>query len=635
MTQLPIDNLLEDALQMMATDFPEIKRKLDAFMKAAEHMDDRDESGNLTRAAHDARNLLRNPLLDMRPYRRAKSAVEKACRKSKFKAQTAINAALVAYVVWQQHALELDLLLDKDDASKEVPKSREVSDRHDKIRVTEKFVDELLERGVTPSDVSRKRKFEIDVIAGLLRWSQADQNFENPDNPWVKMSAAGMLEAYRSGMTDAEAEIINLAMVLRNEKGLQLLQAARDFLPQSLDVSPSFAAAAAQMMEDSSQLTPSEAQAYYDAHRHCVDQDLDALGKALGITDPDDLMRVKALNSFLRQYDWQPVDNIPIWLQATTIKQVVDSADMATRAPSDWVPEFTKKMAQLAEAFSERWDNETAFCAIMRAGLEMSSIGENYARISENKEEMSMRLSELNYLEALVLNGTAFKFGPDGCLISEDEEQYADFPGKVYRVLSDTNLPEGPANRDNISRGGEESLGSKVAPAEQSQSRESDDTFKPSACNLGELEENESTFTQPSFLLHQSDAITGGDEEAYECAGDLFATEKPYDSDELDETLHPISSTIVSADRVSIETDADGKKMLNSQPSTSILPTNAPQIAGLQMARRPSENAGSQDDGAADIEFADDAEHSEADSNNFKVDRAERTRAADMDDEDF
>ena len=379
MEHSPLDTLLEDTLRMMAADFPEIQRKLDAFMNAAEHMNDRDERGNLTRSAHDSRNLLRSPLLDMRPYRRAKSAVEKACRKSRFKAAKAINDALEAYVAWEQHTLELDLLLDKDDAAKEVPKSREVSDRDDKIRVTEKFVDELLERGVTPSDVSRKRQFELDVIAGLLRWSQADPNCGNPENPWAKMSAAGMLEAYRDGMTDAEAEIIDLAMVLKDEKGSQLLQAARDFLPQSLNVSPSFAAAAAQMMEDSRQLTPSEAQAYYDAYRHNFDKDVDALGEAIGITDPDDLIRVKALNSFLRKYNRDPVDDIPMWLQAMTIKQVADSADLATRAPSDWVPEFTEQMAQLAEAFSESWDNETAFCAIMRAGLEMSSVGENYA----------------------------------------------------------------------------------------------------------------------------------------------------------------------------------------------------------------------------------------------------------------
>ena len=38
MTHSPIDNLLEDALRMMATDFPEIQRKLDAFMNAAERI---------------------------------------------------------------------------------------------------------------------------------------------------------------------------------------------------------------------------------------------------------------------------------------------------------------------------------------------------------------------------------------------------------------------------------------------------------------------------------------------------------------------------------------------------------------------------------------------------------------------
>ena len=122
-------------------------------------------------------------------------------------------------------------------------------------------------------------------------------------------------------------------MVLRNENGLQLLQIARDFSRKVSMWAAIFAAAAAQMIEDSSQLTASEAQAYYDAHRHSFDKDFDALGKALGITDPDDLIRVKALNSFLRSNHRDPVANIPVWLQAATIKQVVDSAELAKRAP--------------------------------------------------------------------------------------------------------------------------------------------------------------------------------------------------------------------------------------------------------------------------------------------------------------
>jgi hypothetical protein len=255
-------------------------------MEAVEHLHERDKSGNLTRRAHDARSLLRSALLDMRPYLRAKSAVDKARRKSKFKAETAISTALVEFVKRRQYELEYDLLLDKDDASKAVPKSPEVSDREDKISVTEKFIDELLERGITPSDVSRKRQFELDVLASLLRWSQHDPNFEIPDNPWTKMSAAGMLDAYRDGMSDDEAKIVDLARVLSNEKGAELLRAAREFLPQSLDVSPGFAAAATQMFEQSRELTLGEAHAYYHAFKRNIDKDIDALGEALGIPSP-------------------------------------------------------------------------------------------------------------------------------------------------------------------------------------------------------------------------------------------------------------------------------------------------------------------------------------------------------------
>ena len=246
-----------------------------------------------------------------------------------------------------------------------------------------------------------------------------------------------------------------------------------------------------------------------------------------------------------------------------------------------------------------------------------------------------MRLSDLGYLEALILNGTAFKFRPDGCPISEDEEEYAGHPGKVYRVVGDAKFTEGHANRDDISSVGEESLGGKVAPAEHSQIQTSDETSKPSFSNLADLEENETTDTEPSCLSHRSDAAAGEDEEAFEGAGDLFAKEKTYDSDELDEASDTASSAVVSADDEFAEPDAAGKKTPSSPPSTCILLADAPQIAALQMARRPSENDGSQDDAATHIDPADSAKNRGAGSNNFSGDQAERTRAADMDDEDF
>lgn len=434
----------------MAADLPDIKRQLDAFMAAAEHLHERDESGNLTRRAHDARSFLRSPLLDMRPYLRAKSAVDKARRKSKFKAETAISRALVEWVKWRQHELEYDLLLDKDDASKDVPKSREVNDREDKIRVTEKFIDELLERGVTPSDMSRKRQFEYDQIASLLRWSQHDPMMENADNPWAKLSAAGLLDAYRSGMTEDEARVIDLAMVLKDDRGDELLQAARNFLPETLNVSPGFASAAARMLERGRELTDGEARAYYDAFRHNNDQDISALGEALGITDPSDLIRVKAVNSFLSSADRHAPENMPMWLKVSTVRAVFDNADPASRAPSDWVPEVTARLALLANAFSESLSNEDAFDAVIRAGAETSVVGSHANRNSQERESLQAEVSDLRYLEALVMNGMSFKFSRNGCPIAETEPGFEDHPARTYRFTGDPRPTDYHYSEDDI-----------------------------------------------------------------------------------------------------------------------------------------------------------------------------------------
>jgi hypothetical protein len=118
-------------------------------------------------------------------------------------------------------------------------------------------------------------------------------------------------------------------------------------------------------------------------------------------------------------------------LQVTTVKKVVDSSDPEPRAPSDWVPEFTSQMTELAQAFSESWDNASAFHATMSAGVQMSAIGVNHTRVSDEQERMRERISDLEYLEALVINGTPFKFDRNGCPIEKDDLRFAAHPGKI------------------------------------------------------------------------------------------------------------------------------------------------------------------------------------------------------------
>ena len=80
-----LDKLLKETLEKISEEFPEAKRKLDAFNDAADHVDEHDANGNQTRRAYDARQRLRSPVLDMRPYQRAKKEVGKQCKKAKKK----------------------------------------------------------------------------------------------------------------------------------------------------------------------------------------------------------------------------------------------------------------------------------------------------------------------------------------------------------------------------------------------------------------------------------------------------------------------------------------------------------------------------------------------------------------------
>ena len=274
-----IDKLLKEALQLVSEDFPEAKRRLDAFNDAVAHVDERDANGNLTRRAYDARQRLRSPVLDMRPYQRAKKEVGKQCRKAKKKAEKAIAEALVAYVAWHQWQLEYDLLNDKDDATEQVPRSREDHSRDSKLSLAEPFIDELIARNVSPSAPARRRSFELDVLADLIRSSHIDPDYKDADNPWNQLGKAGLLDAYREGMSEEEARLIDLAMNLRNQDAEDLLAKAREFLPSEISVSAEFATGAALLMEQVHSLSHGEARAYADAYNLLHDKDIENCGK--------------------------------------------------------------------------------------------------------------------------------------------------------------------------------------------------------------------------------------------------------------------------------------------------------------------------------------------------------------------
>lgn len=436
MEQSPLETLLGEALEQCAQDFPEAKRKLDAFNAALEHIDERDEHGNFTRRAHDSRHYLRSELLDMRPYKRAKREVEKQLRKARAKAESAISKALVAHVVYHQWKLEYDLLSDKDDGTKLVPRSREEHTRDSIARIAEPFVMDLIARGVTPSAIARRRASEADTIALLVQWGHDDPDYENPENPWLAAFDAGICEAYRTGMSENGARLLDLAMGLRDEKVAKLIATAREFLPEELSVSTGVAVGAARLMEAAHTLPDGLAQAYADAFDLVRESDIERIGKLLSVETDEDRRKLQVLVNFIRQQEHKTYPDLPTWLEIDVMRRVIDTAHADTRPAHEWVGDVTDKLSRLAEIFGDRLNSEDAFYALLHAAMRSS---QTHARFEEQADARASKDAELVRLRSIrdaVIEGHPFKLDRFGYPVREGEDGYENSSSEIFTVTT-------------------------------------------------------------------------------------------------------------------------------------------------------------------------------------------------------
>ncbi len=434
MENTPLDELLADALEQCARDFPRAKQKLEAFNAAFERINERDEHGNLTRAAHDARQYLRSDLLDMRPYQRAKKEVEKQRRKAKAKAETAIAQALAAYVVYKQWDIEAGLLSDKDDGTRLVPKSREDHTRDGIARIAEPFVQDMIARGVTPAAISRRRSSEADVIAQLIQSAHEDPKYEDPDNPWVAIYRSGHIDAYRTGVTEDEARLLDAALALRDEEAAEALEKARAFLPGGLTVSTGVALGAARIMQSASTLSDGLAQAYADAHNLVRDKDAEQLGMLLGIDTEPGLVKLQVLLNFLRVQSVSTHPQLPTWVEIDVMRRVIDTQNAHVKPATEWVGKVTEKLGNLAEVFGSRLSSEDAFYALLSAAMHSSYTYRHFENEAEIRASKDVELDRLRLLRGAVLEGRAFKIDGFGFPVCEDEEGFDDLDAEVYRT---------------------------------------------------------------------------------------------------------------------------------------------------------------------------------------------------------
>lgn len=443
----PLDKLLEEAMAVAVQDFPEAKRKLDAFIEAAKYLFEKDENGNLTRRAHDSRHRLRSAVLDMRSYSRAKREVGRQRDKAKQKAANLITEMLAAYVVYRQWQLEYELLSDKDDATNQVPKSREDHSRDSKMKQAEPFIDGLLERGVTVSELGRRRQFELDTMALLFNWSHSDPRFENSDNPWLRLPDQGLLEAFRKGLDEDQARLVDLAMGLRDERAAELMEKARELLPENMIMGSDFAIGAARLMNRARDLSDGEAAAYMEAQNVVRDADIDALAKVMGMDAQSDRDKLQVIYAYVRKHGWDEPYGLSPLIRTEIVRGIFDKADIEHGDPDVWVEEVMNELVRVAQTFKEGTTGQDAYFAILRAGMQKSSSYDHMQRLGFGSGLTGSRSTSLLNLENSVEAGVDFKFDELGNHIGSYEEGYEEIGGPVYRCIK---IPEEQTVSDRV-----------------------------------------------------------------------------------------------------------------------------------------------------------------------------------------
>tara|TARA_Y100001933_G_scaffold117960_2_gene117891 strand:+ start:1025 stop:2884 length:1860 start_codon:yes stop_codon:yes gene_type:complete len=432
----PLDELLADALKQCAQDFPQAKQKLDAFNEALDRLEERDGHENLTRAAHDARQYLRSGLLDMRPYKRAKKEVGKQLRKAKARYEKSTATALAHKVVYHQWKIEYELLDDRDDGIKLVPRSREEHAQDSIARIAAPFVHAMIERGVTPSAISRGRASEADVIAQLIQSAYDDPQYEDPANPWVAIHRAGVFDAYRTGLTEDEARLLDVAQLRGNEEATEALRAAREFLPEGLAVSTGVALGAARLMRSLGSLSDGLAQAYADAHNLVRDKDAEQVGRFLGLETEGDLLKLQVLLNFLRVQSVASHPELPTWVEIDVMRRVVDNANAHVKPASEWVETVTQKLSNIAEIFGNRLNSEDGFYALLHAAMRSSYTFRHFESVAENRSSKDVELTRLRLLRGAVLEGKAFKIDQFGYPVVQGDEGYDEIESQAYLTVN-------------------------------------------------------------------------------------------------------------------------------------------------------------------------------------------------------
>ena len=390
MDNAPLNTLMIEMLRRATAAFPDLRAQLDAYLEMKAKAEERDGDGKLTASARKARETLRNPLLVQMPLKRASRQHEKATRKRKAKAEKDIAEALLSFVDYDQYQAELDILNeDNSTLDADVPPSRESTDQDRLDAMARPFIEGLVERGTAPSTIGRLTDLPKDLIARLIADLRDDPDFQNPENLWVQMMRAGILDAFAGSMTSEEAAAIDYAKhTLKDDDGAaEFARAAREDCGLPAGFSTTFLEGIYHLRTGLAKVSEGQARAYARAHRLVHDRDVELFGEVLGLTEQSDLDRLQVLVHFLAQRGTFETRDTALEIQLVAVRNAFERLEAHNRSADDWARDVPRMISSLAQDFADTVPGPEAFEMLLASGFRLSSTYEEVARLAERRRE--------------------------------------------------------------------------------------------------------------------------------------------------------------------------------------------------------------------------------------------------------
>lgn len=289
-----------------------LRRVIDAIEPYLKQAEERGPSGQLTKAAKDARQRLKNPELNITV---PSVSLQKAIPNALMKAAEEVNskeAAVAKAIADLEVAYSAEEFQKKraelyESAAGESPPRRRQTDPQRVEPEEMTFLLEMRELGVPTSVMDQGNFFERCHIAALLKELAHPIAERSKAGPWARAFAGGQLNVSGTHMTLGEAEAIRRLVGRHNEAAEAAKRIIQEKYGETFDVSPGFALVLLKVAldggaEEYDSLSKNADRAADRVSRGDVDLILSALGNGANAQEVRDQLRDAAFLADSKSY---------------------------------------------------------------------------------------------------------------------------------------------------------------------------------------------------------------------------------------------------------------------------------------------------------------------------------------------